>query len=120
MKKIEDSKQKLLDVATKLFAHKSFAEVSTREICKEANVNLCMISYYFGGKQELYNHNTKQATKRVEQCRQQVKYSFGKELPSIGLSANYPGIKVPKLDNFELKKALLFFRFSLIMKRIYC
>ncbi len=55
MEKDENSKQKILNSATKLFANKGFDAVSVREICKEANVNLCMISYYFGGKKELYN-----------------------------------------------------------------
>ena len=39
----------------------------------------------------------------MEQYRQQVKYSLGKELPSFSVSANYLGIKVPQLDNFQLK-----------------
>ena len=55
MEKNEDSKQKILKAAIKLFAAKGFDAVSVREICKEANVNLCLVSYYFGGKQELYN-----------------------------------------------------------------
>lgn len=55
MEKDETSKQKILMTATKLFANKGFDAVSVREICKEAKVNLCLISYYFGGKQELYN-----------------------------------------------------------------
>lgn len=50
------------------------------------------------------NHNAKQATYRVEQYRQQVKYSFSKELPSFSVAANYLGIHVPLLDNFELQK----------------
>lgn len=55
MEKDENSKQKILNSATKLFANKGFDAVSVREICKDAGVNLCMISYYFGGKKELYN-----------------------------------------------------------------
>lgn len=56
MKKIKDenSKEKILSAATKLFAQKGFNAVSIREICKDAGVNICMISYYFGGKGELY------------------------------------------------------------------
>lgn len=56
MKKIkeENSREKILNAATKLFAEKGFDGVSIREICKEANINICMISYYFGGKKELY------------------------------------------------------------------
>ena len=56
MKKIKDegSKARILEAATVLFAQKGFKGTSIREICKAANVNLCMVSYYWGGKQELY------------------------------------------------------------------
>lgn len=49
------------------------------------------------------NHDLKKAGQVVEQYRQQTKYSLGKELPSLSVSANYLGIKVPQLDNFQLK-----------------
>ena len=52
--KSENSKEKILAAATKLFAQKGFDGVSIREICKEADVNICMISYYWGVKKELY------------------------------------------------------------------
>lgn len=57
MAKIKDdnSKARILEAATSLFAQKGFDGTGIREICKKANVNLCMISYYWGGKQELYN-----------------------------------------------------------------
>ena len=50
----DKSKQRILDSATKLFAQKGYDSVGIREICKEANANICMISYFWGGKQELY------------------------------------------------------------------
>lgn len=50
------------------------------------------------------NHDLKQAGYVVEQFRQQAKYSLGKELPSFSVSANYLGVHVPKLDNFQLKQ----------------
>lgn len=49
------------------------------------------------------NHDLKKAQHVVEQYRQQTKYSLGRELPSFSVSANYLGIKVPELDNFQLK-----------------
>ncbi len=57
MKKINDenSKQRILKVATKLFAQQGFGGTSIRQICREAKANICMISYFWGGKQELYN-----------------------------------------------------------------
>ena len=58
------------------------------------------------------NHTAKQATHRVEQYRQRVKYSFGKELPSLNVSAKYLGIKVPLLDNFMLDQNAFVLPFS--------
>ncbi len=51
----ENSKQRILNVAIKLFAQQGFDGTSIRQICKEAQANICMISYFWGGKQELYN-----------------------------------------------------------------
>ena len=69
------------------------------------------LSYYIN-KAIDNNHSAKQATLRVEQYRQQVKYSFGRELPTFGVSANYLGIKVPELDNYSLSKNAFILPFS--------
>ena len=50
----EKSRQRILDSATKLFAQRGFDGVGIREICKDANANICMISYFWGGKEGLY------------------------------------------------------------------
>jgi len=44
------------------------------------------------------NHNTKQATIRVEEYRQNVKSQFANELPSLGVAANYLGMHVPEIS----------------------
>ncbi len=49
-----DIKQRIIDVASKLFAEKSFEGASVREIAALCHVNIAMISYYFGGKEGLY------------------------------------------------------------------
>lgn len=51
----EKSKIRIMKAATRLFAKKGFDGAGIREICKEANANICMISHFWGGKQELYN-----------------------------------------------------------------
>ncbi len=43
--------ENILFAAEKLFAEKGFEGTSTREIAKAANVNISMISYYFGSKE---------------------------------------------------------------------
>ena len=50
----EKSKERILKSATKLFAQKGYNGVGIREICKDAKVNICMISYFWGGKEGLY------------------------------------------------------------------
>ncbi|NMR34469.1 TetR/AcrR family transcriptional regulator [Chryseobacterium aquaticum] len=46
--------ENILFAAEKLFAEHGFQGTSTREISKAANVNISMISYYFGSKEKLY------------------------------------------------------------------
>ena len=43
----------ILHVAEKLFAEVGFDGTSIREIAKIANINIAMISYYFGSKEKL-------------------------------------------------------------------
>jgi AcrR family transcriptional regulator len=44
---------KIIEVAEKLFAEKGFSGTSIRDISQEAEVNVSMISYYFGSKDKL-------------------------------------------------------------------
>ena len=43
----------ILQVAEKLFAEKGFDGTSIRDIAKEAKINIAMVSYYFGSKEQL-------------------------------------------------------------------
>jgi len=43
----------IIEVAERLFAQKGFAGTSVRDIAQEADVNVSMISYYFGSKEKL-------------------------------------------------------------------
>lgn len=45
---------KIVTAATELFAQKGFAAVSVKELADAAGVNIALISYYFGGKENLY------------------------------------------------------------------
>lgn len=51
---MKDSKNRLLKAAFELFALRGIDGVSTREIVRKAGVNIHAISYYFGGKEGLY------------------------------------------------------------------
>jgi AcrR family transcriptional regulator len=46
---------KILQVASKMFAEKGFANVSVRDICKETGTTAPVIYYYFGNKKGLFD-----------------------------------------------------------------
>jgi TetR/AcrR family transcriptional regulator len=49
-----DCREHIIAAAVPLFAAKGLNGVSVRELASASGVNLSMISYYFGGKEELY------------------------------------------------------------------
>ena len=51
--KSNDKQIQIIETAEKLFADKGFSGTSVRDIADEADVNLAMISYYFGSKEKL-------------------------------------------------------------------
>src|SRR5690625_3882775 len=54
--KVNHSKQKVIDAASLLFFQKGFHGTSVRDIAEEATVNVSLISYYFKGKQGLFEY----------------------------------------------------------------
>lgn len=50
------SKQKVMDAASILFFQKGYHGTSVRDIADKASVNVSLISYYFKGKQGLFEH----------------------------------------------------------------
>jgi AcrR family transcriptional regulator len=53
MTDFNDKQLEILQVAERLFAEDGFDGTSIRTIAREANVNIAMISYYFGSKEKL-------------------------------------------------------------------
>ena len=48
-----DKQLQIIETAEKLFADKGFKGTSVRDIAEEAGINVAMISYYFGSKEQL-------------------------------------------------------------------
>lgn len=48
-----EKQMQILQVAEKLFAEKGFDGTSIRDIAKQANINIAMVSYYFGSKEKM-------------------------------------------------------------------
>ncbi len=51
----KSSKDKILEIAERLFAQRGFHGVSLREITNEAGVDVALIKYHFGNKQGLFD-----------------------------------------------------------------
>ena len=61
-----ETRQRLIESATRLFAERGFAKVTVREICKAARANVAAVNYHFGGKNGLYQEivHARKAPKR--------------------------------------------------------
>ena len=53
IQELNEKQIQILQVAEKLFAEKGFDGTSIRDIAKEANINVAMVSYYFGSKEKM-------------------------------------------------------------------
>ncbi|MFC4768110.1 TetR family transcriptional regulator [Effusibacillus consociatus] len=51
----QDVKMRILLAAKKLFAKQGFDGTSVRQICEEAGANVALVSYHFGGKENVFH-----------------------------------------------------------------
>ncbi|ROH96205.1 TetR/AcrR family transcriptional regulator [Chryseobacterium daecheongense] len=55
-KKFTEKQIHILDIAEELIAMKGYEGTSVRDICSKANINVAMISYYFGSKEKMMSY----------------------------------------------------------------
>lgn len=65
-------REAILNAAEQLFAVSGYAGTSTRAIAKKAGVNIAMLSYYFGSKQELLYSVIERFSVRLQQVIDEV------------------------------------------------
>ena len=59
------TEQKIINAANKIFSLKGFAATKTREIAEEAGINLALLNYYFGSKENLFKIVVKEKFKML-------------------------------------------------------
>lgn len=64
-----DTKERILEVAERLFAEQGFANTSLRHIITEAGVNLAAVHYHFGSKEELLDELIRRRADPINQAR---------------------------------------------------
>ncbi len=84
-----DSRSELLAAAQKLFIAKGYSSVGTREIAEAAGVNLSLIKYHFGSKEDLFVETVKSL---MEQAGGSLATRFGElQIDSKERAAQYLG-----------------------------
>jgi len=67
---LNDKQLQIMDKALEVFAEKGFDSASVRDIAQRAEVNVAMISYYFGSKEKLleaiFRNHTGSMRKKIE------------------------------------------------------
>ena len=104
-----DKRAHILSVAEQLFAENGFDGTSVRDIAQLANVNLAMISYYFGSKEKLLE----------ALIEDRAGYTLG-ILEELSKNQTLtPWEKIDKQVDFYVEKILNNFKFHCIMSQQY-
>jgi AcrR family transcriptional regulator len=70
---VEKTKDRILQVAEKLFSEKGFSSVSIRDITQAAGCNVAAVNYHFGTKENLYHDVFRQRIlPRMEKIRSRI------------------------------------------------
>jgi len=66
---VAPTREKLLEAATEVFAHKGYYKATIREICRRAGANVAAVNYTFGDKLGLYTEVLRQLMRTPERAR---------------------------------------------------
>ena len=100
-----DSKLCILKAAASLFAKLGLDKCSTREIAKQSDSNISLISYYFGGKVGLYKEVMRSFALEVKSNAQHLIDDMGKADLTIDDFHQYMGRFVENVINTRVKNA---------------
>ena len=85
--KDSQTSSKILTAATELFANKGFDSVSIKDIASFSETNSALISYYFGGKKQLYVQTVDKQIDNVLKMQKEISASTIAPLEKILLYA---------------------------------
>src|SRR5262245_58342721 len=104
-----DKRIHILTVAEQLFAENGFDGTSVRDIAQQANVNLAMISYYFGSKEKLLEALIEDRAGYTQGILEEMNKD----------QSLTPWDRIDKLVEFYVDKVMNNYRFHCIMSQQY-
>jgi AcrR family transcriptional regulator len=76
-----ETRDRLVEEATWLFAERGFAKVTVRDICLRARANVAAVNYHFGGKSGLYEEIVRTAIGTMKTTTEAI-YKAGNQRPA--------------------------------------
>lgn len=99
----------ILQVAEKLFAEKGFDGTTIREISGKANVNVAMVSYYFGSKEKLLESLI---LFRTSDLKNSLEHIIDEDLNPIRKIEKFIQLYIERIDNNRNFHHILLFEIS--------
>lgn len=109
MTEFNDKQLEILQVAEQLFADEGFDGTSVRDIAKKANVNVAMISYYFGSKEKMLEALV---LNRIADMRLQLENLYNENIPPFAKVDKMVELYISRINKNRCIYQILHFEFS--------
>jgi len=109
MTDFNDKQLDILQAAEKLFSEEGFDGASIRNIAKEANVNIAMISYYFGSKEKLLEALI---VHRISGMRMQLEHISHEDLSPLEKADRLIDLYISRINKNKCMYQILHFELS--------
>ena len=109
MTELNEKQIEILQVAEQLFAEEGFDGTSVRDIAKIANVNVAMISYYFGSKEKMLEALV---LNRISDMRLQLESLYNENIPPFAKIDKMVELYISRINKNRCIYQILHFEFS--------
>ncbi|MDN3677349.1 TetR family transcriptional regulator [Flavobacterium paronense] len=109
MTEFNEKQLEILQVAEQLFAEEGFDGTSIRDIAKKANINIAMISYYFGSKEKMLEALV---LNRISDMRLQLESLYNENIPPFAKVDKMVELYINRINKNRCIYQILHFEFS--------
>lgn len=109
MTEFNEKQLEILQVAEQLFAEEGFDGTSVRDIAKKANVNVAMISYYFGSKEKMLEALV---VNRIADMRLQLENLYNENIPPFAKVDKMVELYISRVNKNRCIYQIIHFEFS--------